>query len=90
MLICFLIKKHTLSLCNSPFYLQVLVSLSYTEKHQIQLFGRGHIGGIDIKVNIQKQLGYLTTAETTELVCSEKCSKSWMSQQATDAGEDFS
>ncbi|CAH3168987.1 unnamed protein product, partial [Porites evermanni] len=27
----------------------VLVLLSYTEKHQIQLFGRGHIGGIDIK-----------------------------------------
>ena len=39
------------------FYLQVLVSLSYTEKHQIQLFGRGHIGGIDIKVNIHKTAG---------------------------------
>ena len=24
---------------------------SYMEKHQVQLFGRGHIGGIDIKVN---------------------------------------
>lgn len=23
---------------------------SYVDKHQIQLFGRGHIGGIDIKV----------------------------------------
>ena len=23
---------------------------SYKEKHAIQLFGRGHIGGIDIKV----------------------------------------
>ena len=88
MLICFLIKKHTFSLCNSPFYLQVLVSLSYTEKHQIQLFGRGHIGGIDIKVNIQKQLGYLTTVEITELDCSEKCSKLWMNKQATDAGAD--
>lgn len=25
---------------------------SYMEKHQIQLFGRGHIGGIDIKVHV--------------------------------------
>ena len=24
---------------------------SYMDKHQIQLFGRGHIGGIDIKVH---------------------------------------
>ena len=75
-------------MCNSPFYLQVLVLHNYTEKHQIQLFGRGHTGGIDIKVNIQNQLGYLTTVEITELDCSEKSSKSWMSKQATDAGAD--
>ena len=50
-----------------------------------------HIGGIDIKVNIQNQLGYLTTVETTELDFSEKCSKSCMNKQATDAGwiQDF-
>ena len=36
---------------------QSLVLHSYTEKHQIQLFERGHFGGIDIKVNIHKQLG---------------------------------
>ena len=87
MLICFLIKKRTFSLCNSRFYLQVLVLLSYTEKHQIQLFGRGHIGGIDIKVNIsfKNSWGILLT---TELDCSEKCSKSCMNKQATDAGAD--
>ena len=69
MLICFLIKKHTFSLCTCLFYLQVLVSLSYTEKHQIQLFGRGHIGGIDIKVSIsfKTSLGI----KELELDCSE-------------------
>ena len=29
----------------------VLLS-SYMEKHEVQLFGRGHIGGIDIKVHV--------------------------------------
>lgn len=27
---------------------------SYMDRHQVQLFGRGHIGGIDIKVNFQE------------------------------------
>ena len=31
---------------------QFFVLFSYMEKHQIQLFGRGHIGGIDIKVTM--------------------------------------
>ena len=31
---------------------QLFVLFSYMEKHQIQLFGRGHIGGIDIKVTM--------------------------------------
>lgn len=34
-------------LTSIPF---VFFVYSYVEKHQIQLFGRGHIGGIDIKV----------------------------------------
>ena len=53
--VCTTTPKYTLP--QRLVYLQVLVLHSYTEKHQIQLFGRGHIGGIDIKVNIQKQLG---------------------------------
>lgn len=29
---------------------------SYTDRHQIQLFGRGHIGGIDIKVKVLQKI----------------------------------
>ena len=32
----------------------------YKERHQVQLFGRGHIGGIDIKVGSVTEILYLT------------------------------
>ena len=41
-----------ISLFHSQFY-------SYKEKHEVQLFGRGHIGGIDIKT--QKKEGKFYT-----------------------------
>ena len=36
---------------NITYFSNCSVLCSYTDRHQIQLFGRGHIGGIDIKVN---------------------------------------
>ena len=53
---------------------------SYMDRHQVQLFGRGHIGGIDIKVNLQCTVDNLLHDVCVELFWIQmSCSSSWPS-----------
>ena len=49
---------------------------SYMDRHQVQLFGRGHIGGIDIKVNFQCIVDDLLCNVCVEFWIQMSCSNS--------------